>query len=264
MPFPEVSRVIYRKNPLNQVICQLRFPPILRIDTELPAPFQERIQNVFPEFEEGTEWKMELPKNIVGPMPSETYQQILQSTGNKNYVFISEDGEWRVNLTRTFIALTTNKYYRWEEFRDKLGVPLDAFLEVYSPSHFTRVGLRYIDVIKRSMLNFDGIEWKELLKPYVIGVIGSGDVGNNVDDFESRSEINLEEGQGRVRMITKLFNDPENGEVCFAIDSDFFYGKKTSPDMVIDKLVFFNSRSSRLIQWVVTPRLHQAMEPQEL
>jgi len=32
MPFPEVKRVIYEHNPLDKVICQLRFPPILRIE----------------------------------------------------------------------------------------------------------------------------------------------------------------------------------------------------------------------------------------
>jgi hypothetical protein len=30
-------RRIYRKNPLAEVICQLRFPEILSIETELPA-----------------------------------------------------------------------------------------------------------------------------------------------------------------------------------------------------------------------------------
>ena len=53
MPFPETSqKIIYKKNPLDRVICQLRFPPILKIDTELPDKFQESIRNDFPEFQE--------------------------------------------------------------------------------------------------------------------------------------------------------------------------------------------------------------------
>ncbi|HQU44113.1 MAG TPA: TIGR04255 family protein, partial [Pirellulales bacterium] len=50
MPLPEFPRVIYGKNPLEVVICQLRFPPILRIGAELPAEFQERIRKDYPEF----------------------------------------------------------------------------------------------------------------------------------------------------------------------------------------------------------------------
>lgn len=61
MPFPEVKRVIYKKNPLHQVICQLRFPPILKVDAEIPSIFQEKIRGEFPNFKETTEVNMELP-----------------------------------------------------------------------------------------------------------------------------------------------------------------------------------------------------------
>ena len=44
MPFPVTKRIIYKKNPLVEVICQLRFPPILSIDTEIPARFQGAIK----------------------------------------------------------------------------------------------------------------------------------------------------------------------------------------------------------------------------
>ena len=52
MPFPEVKRVIYKKNPLDRVICQLRFAPILKIDAEIPADFQEMIRADFPNYSE--------------------------------------------------------------------------------------------------------------------------------------------------------------------------------------------------------------------
>src|SRR6266852_706318 len=47
-PFPEFTRVIYQRNPLVEVVCQLRFSPILRIDTDPPAEFQDRIRSAFP------------------------------------------------------------------------------------------------------------------------------------------------------------------------------------------------------------------------
>jgi hypothetical protein len=37
MPFPAAERVTFQKNPLNEVICQLRFPPILKIDHHEPG-----------------------------------------------------------------------------------------------------------------------------------------------------------------------------------------------------------------------------------
>jgi len=47
---PESPRVIYASNPLVDVICQVRFPRILRIDSELPVAFQEAIRDQFPLF----------------------------------------------------------------------------------------------------------------------------------------------------------------------------------------------------------------------
>jgi len=52
--FPESERVIYEKAPLVQVICQLRFPQILRIESQLPVEFQERIRDAFPILEKTT------------------------------------------------------------------------------------------------------------------------------------------------------------------------------------------------------------------
>ena len=40
-PFPDTPRVVYNKNPLFEVLCQLRFPHILRIETEIPAAVPE-------------------------------------------------------------------------------------------------------------------------------------------------------------------------------------------------------------------------------
>ena len=54
MPFPKKDRIIFTKNPLTDVICQLRFPSILKIDTEVPAKFQDKIRDVFPNFTESS------------------------------------------------------------------------------------------------------------------------------------------------------------------------------------------------------------------
>jgi uncharacterized protein (TIGR04255 family) len=61
MPFPEIERIVYRNNPLTEVVCQLRFPPILSIESELPVKFQDAIREMYPSFQE----KVELPLNNI-------------------------------------------------------------------------------------------------------------------------------------------------------------------------------------------------------
>jgi uncharacterized protein (TIGR04255 family) len=268
MPFPPVKRVLYGKNPLDEVICQLRFPPILKIDAELPANFQEIVRKQFPNFLESSEMNVvEVHPSISGQIPPEILRQFVQAQSNKNYEFSSDDKTWKINLTRTFIALTTKKYQRWEEFRDKLQVPLEALEKVYSPDYLSRVGLRYIDVIKRSELNLKDVSWDELIRPYISGVLGSPEVGKFVKNFESKYEIQLSDNESIVRIIAKFVEPKEakgDKEIFFMIDSDFYNQKKTDLPSAFKTLDYLNSRASRLIQWCITDRLHTAMEFKDL
>lgn len=264
MPFPEAKRVLYGRNPLDQVVCQLRFPPILKIDAELPAEFQEKVRRHFSNFSEASEWHVEIYPELRSEIPPDVLRQVLQSSGNKNYEFSSDDGLWKISLTRNFVALTTKRYLRWEEFKEKLNIPLNALIEVYSPDYFSRVGLRYVDVIRRSTLNLSDIGWNELLQPYIAGILGSPEVGAHVKNFENRYEIGLSDGESVARVVTKLVKAADDDEICYMIDSDFHNSKKTKIDETMERLNYFNGRASRLIQWCITNRLHQAMEPQLL
>jgi len=261
MPFPEVRRVIYGKNPLNKVVCQLRFPTILKIDAEIPVQFQERMRQDFPHFSETTRWKT-IPQEIAAQVPPEVLTQALQTTSLKNYEFVSVDGNWIVNLTRTFVAISTKEYDRWEDFKTRLQLPIEALVDAYAPTFLTRIGLRYIDVIRRSSLGLDGVDWSELLEPHVTGILGLADFNREVEGFESTYTIRLADGSSVVRMVMKLAE--EENEQCFVIDSDFFSSQKTPIDAAMTLLDFLNVRGSRLIQWVVSERLHEAMEPQVL
>lgn len=264
MPFPEVRRVIYNKNPLDRVICQLRFPPILKIDSEIPSEFQDKIRNDFPNFLEKSAMEVDFPQNVKGKIPIELLRQFFQRFGNKNYEFASEDGQWQINLTRTFLSFSTIKYKRWEEFKSKLNGPLLALIDVYKPAFFSRIGLRYIDVINRSYLGLSHVAWNDLLKPYILGLLSSQGVGERIQNFETKYEISLSDELSKVRLITKFIMSVNKSEKCFMIDSDFYYGNKTKIEAALEKLDYFNKRASRLIQWCITQRLHQAMEPYEV
>ncbi|MFM7713573.1 MAG: TIGR04255 family protein, partial [Microcystis sp.] len=51
MKLPEFDRVIYEYNPLFEVVCQLTFPPILKISHQEPVEFQDEIRFQYPLFE---------------------------------------------------------------------------------------------------------------------------------------------------------------------------------------------------------------------
>lgn len=53
MLFSEYARYQYVRSPLVEVICQLRFPAILTINTKEPAEFQEAVRHDFPRYAPG-------------------------------------------------------------------------------------------------------------------------------------------------------------------------------------------------------------------
>jgi len=270
MPLPDTGRVIFKRNPLIEVVCQLRFPPILRIEAEVPADFQECIRKEFPNYSKSPSIKVEGPSNLPEDVPSDLIRQFdaiklsAQSSAYRNHEFSSEDGSWKLTLARTFIALTTTKYERWERFSEKLERPLEALLKIYEPAYFTRVGLRYIDIICRSELNLKDVAWSELLRPFILGLISTTELGDSIRDYQGSYEINLDDQESVVRLVTKLVNKADNGEECFVIDSDLFVMKKIELRDAVERLRFFNIRASRLIQWCMTERLFKALEPQKL
>jgi uncharacterized protein (TIGR04255 family) len=260
MAFPDSQRVIYEINPLEEVICQLRFPPILRIDSEAPAAFQERVRQNYPLLREKKGLaSLGLPPEIAKMLPAELPFRAV----NGGYEFLSEDEANTLSLTRDFLALSTRRYLRWERFSHDLQMPFQTLMEEYAPTFFSRTGLRYRNVIRRSALNLDNADWSALLRPYVAGELASLDVAGQIDEAASQIVIRLDDELGKVRLQHGLVK-AETGEICYIIDSDFFTERKTEIRDVFRVLDEFNRWAAKLFRWCITDTLHNAMRPQPI
>lgn len=135
---PMVDDIKLDRAPLEEVICQVRHPPILKIGHEDPVDFQDLIRQEFPniEFEQGLQ--IEIPKpgqeGIIAAKPS-----------GRTYRFRSEDGNTLLSLAVDFYAVSTRRYLNWEEFSRIVCLAHNSFVKVYGPSFSTRVGLRYVN-----------------------------------------------------------------------------------------------------------------------
>ena len=261
MQFPETERVIYAKNPLEQVICQLRFPPILRIEASTPAGFQERIRKEFPQFQEKTEFAAILPPELVQILSQEVIQSLKPS--HKLYQFATNDGSLVVSLASGFISLTSSNYVRWESFINRLMQVLNALKEEYSPAHFTRIGLRYRNLIQKRVLGLQDADWPELLNENLIRELATPDLADNIEEVAHRILMRMNYGQSKVHIQHGLAIDPDTKQsVGYGIDCDFFDEGEINVDDAINQLVKFNNYNRRLFRWCITERLHFAMEPQ--
>jgi uncharacterized protein (TIGR04255 family) len=256
MPIPDSERVIYDKNPLESVICQVRFPPILKIEAEAPAAFQESIRKVFPlyslvqPFAPGIELPAEIAK-IVGTA----------FTGSRTHEFGVVDGDWKLTLSKESVALACSRYPQWEQFRPRFKEPLDALIREYAPAFFTRVGLRYRNVIRRSQLGLERVPWSELLLDEIAAEQKS-QLADLVQESNHQILVKLPQN-GTVRILHGIGRD-DNGESCYLIDNDFFYDQKSEVGDALTLLDYFHGISGKLFRWCIKERLHNAMVPQVL
>ena len=255
------SRCIYEQNQLAEVICQLRFPEILTIETTLPDQFQETIRQEFPQFSRRQE---ALPPKIVGVPGNLTLQNQPTSV---NYQFTSADGVWRVNLTGKFISLACTNYTCWEDFAKKLDKPLASFIQIYKPAYFERVGLRYVNFISRSALDLEGVPFSALISPCYLGPLAEEDVK---EDTVTRCSVDTEmaiKGGCRVKLhagpgLTKR-NGQADKEVKFIFDQDLYMPGQIPVNLSAGALQTLHRQAYAIFRGAITNRLHNAMEPRE-
>jgi uncharacterized protein (TIGR04255 family) len=260
LPFSQFPRILYDKNPLELVICQLRFPPILKIEAELPSGFQEAVRSTFPLFNDAQP-QVAIAQGIP-PEISKLLGTMLPVQAPRTYQFTSSDGNWQITLTRESLALSCRKYRRWEEFRNILETPLSALLNYYKPAFFSRIGLRYRDLICRSALGLDGVPWNELLVSELAGEFHSP-LAANITQASHQIVLSLSGGKVQV-LIQHGIGPRRDKELCYYIDNDFSTEHRREPNNAMETLNYFSKQSWRLFRWCIAERLHSAMGPQPI
>jgi len=249
MKFPDRDRVIYTSNPLQEVICQIRFPRVLEIESRLPVDFQKTVAQRYPLLETREAVRIEISKG-------ETTERAVV------YEFGSTDHRWKLSLASDFIAISTQDYIRWEEFRDHLATSLAYLFQHYTPAIFLRIGLRYANLIDRSKLRLEGLPWREVIRPSLVGIM-SETIIPPADVAELTGTIGVRLNEGFVTVRYGLIKPSDLDHTVYLIDSDFFTEKPTSPDTK-DALRLadeFNAESGRVFRWCIDDRLHDALGP---
>lgn len=255
--FGPVERRIFKRNVIKNVICQIRFPPILKIESDIPTEFQDRIRTYFPNYERKVEYGIDLSSNIENMNSVMLIKKLNKQTANINHEFSTIDGNCKINMGKTFIAISMIKYPRWEEFKEAFLRPLTLFIEFYNPMIFTRIGLRYIDVIDRKELNLEEIPWIELINHHVLGLIGS-DKYERLNSFNTNQEICLE-NNSFVRIMTTCAINDKSQDSCLLIDSDFYCNANVAIQEYDNYLEYLHNESTGYIHWVMKDLLKKSL-----
>ncbi len=261
MKTPDNRPFVYEKHQLIETICQLRFPTILSIDTKEPADFQDTIRAAFP----GYSVQMD---PVTGPdgKPAQV----------RNHSFISENGAFKISLTKDFIALSTMRYPGWEDFARTLDEPLGQFIRVYHPAYFQRVGLRFVNAFSREKLELTDRRWNDLLQPQYLGILDDDEV-NETDvvkcavDIERRLDercgMKLHAGPGNISRTVRKgagVQTVQEPETRFILDLDVYANGNTKLGEAAETLQQLHVWADKLFSDAITDVLHEAMEPVEI
>ncbi len=258
--FSAQPRCRYRNHQVAEVICQLRFPEILAIGANAPVEFQEAIRDAFPQYLRRQDTPA--PK-LVGAPGSFSLQNQPPAI---NYQFSSADSVWRVNLTSKFISLSCSRYTGWEDFAGQLDQPLAAFIQIYRPAYFERIGLRYVNVFSRSSLGLEATPFSQLFSPCYLGPLAEEDVQEgtttrcSVDAemaLRGGCRVKLHAGPGMVKRPGK-----EDKEVKFIFDQDLYLPGQLPVKLSAGALQTLHSQAFSLFRGAITDTLHNALEPE--
>jgi uncharacterized protein (TIGR04255 family) len=157
---PASPRVRFERNTIRQTICQLRFPTLPEFETEAPTEFVHAIRKAFPSYVRGVNLQVGVSDGAIEQTPHVTH------------TFQSQPPGWSVALKTDYVALDTREYQDFEDFGARLSSVVNSLVPHLDTNYFTRVGLRYINVLPVAGNDIDGWVNPKLLGPLQEGVLG--------------------------------------------------------------------------------------------
>lgn len=249
--FPAVEDVRLGRSPLKEVICQVRFPAILRIVQEQPVEFQERVRSRFPE--------LKYQKGLV--LESTPFQAEKLTTRQEPVVFrfSSADGHTTVSLSAGFYAISTSAYTRWPDFADALEIVTEAVDELYKPSYAQRIGLRYVNHLTFANTGTRSIKalWG-VVRPTLTAMLRQ-DCWDDPQEMLNRLVLRAEAGE-RLTLLSGYGGEPEP---FFVLDMDYFVEGELPLDQVHPLTTRFHDIIYRAFRWCIREGQLKRFQPEQ-
>ena len=253
MLFPDTPRIVFKKNTLKEVICQFRFPPILEIASTGPAAFQKLVRKNYPLYErEDTD---AIPKDIFPLEITQVFSQFkfMKPPESVVHKFLTEDKNRFISLSSNFLALTDTHYECWEDFSKEMITTKKAFDEIYTPAFYSRLGLRYLDIINPEELGAGGETWKNLVNPALINLLGTK-FCDHVKQTQTTTLIEVDEIKNAfITLRHGLISDGK----AYQIDADIYIQGKINDEN--EKLQQFHRVLGNLFRWAASGRLKELL-----
>lgn len=249
--------------PIKFAVAQVQYPTIMSVPTNdtLLANFQERVRDLYPFLSIG---------QSIGIMVSP--QNVEQQPMTRVFQFTDANQQWTATLSADSLSLETRNYTTFNEFSNRLLKILAAAKEVYSLKDRRRLGLRYINEIRRKdeeTTLASQVSWNAIIRPEVLGIL-STEVGSSVS--QSFQELSLTIRNGKLTMrhgaflqgtaVTSLPNESVPNTPFYLLDFDAFDDQPSDLDIrsLSETLHDYNRSVFSLFRWSLDDDYYQQLK----
>lgn len=194
---PVAPRFQLENDQLAQVLCQIRFSPVLRIrQDDAVIAFQEAIRSSYPRYAKQQGMQLLIT-------PGGVQQQVASEAQHR---FDDSEGVFAAVLASEFVALETNQYTDIDDFAARVVALAEAVQTHYEPAEIQRVGLRFINELRLTTSDAK-TEMREAIAPAMLGAAGSDEL---IDTLAGGQQL-LELVGEASRMIVRHGLNPNGG-----------------------------------------------------
>ncbi|MGH2559382.1 MAG: TIGR04255 family protein [Thermomicrobiales bacterium] len=250
--FPDYRDIPLVKSPLTEVICQVRFPAILRIGTSEPVDFQEAIRARFP--------MLEIEQGFILRLPGMgTREPAVTEPSSRVYRFRTADDHSSVSLGTDFYSLSTDMYTVWKHFASDLRLIHRAMRQTYRISFATRIGLRYVNRITPA--NAVGVapdDLPDLLRPELASLIRTSAWS---EPNELLSQVILKDGShGNLALRVGFRRQEEEGPEIL-LDFDYYEEGELELNRIDARCARYHDRIYQAFRWCIRDDRLEVFEP---
>jgi uncharacterized protein (TIGR04255 family) len=255
-----------RNHQLAQVICQVRFSPVLRLgEQEHVAAFQDRVRARYPQYLREVGLHLLVTPEGVSQQPQ---QQPI-------YRFGEVDGDVMLVLGTDFVAIEARSYTDIDDLEERITEGVRLVGELYAPPQINRVGLRFINEFRFASRDLpDALT--EAFNPLLLGFAGVQELRTAVKESHAATRFaadgndllvqhGLRPEGTTVLPIPGTAISSSAGDPFYLLDVDAYTDQafRFDAEAVAERVRAYNDQGRALFAWAVRPEFRRRVLGEE-
>lgn len=229
----------YKRNFLQQVVCELRFPTLMELgEARPPAALVAALRKEYPHLELAREVTVNINSGSSG--------------SNHSHIFRSAKLTWTVSLKQSALSIETTAYTDFAHMKERVLRVIEAAHKIIDSDFFTRVGLRYINLIDSGTNPAEGWVNSDLVAPIRPGRF------QGIHEYAGKLQLAAPDGGCLLQHGIRL-KQPYKGETLppdYLLDIDVFRNEVAVGDSgtVLDAM---HAQAFDIFDWALGPNARE-------